>query len=46
MNIPAKFIIGTFVISRSLNRTSRSQKGSHCEERSDVAIQIISSKAF
>jgi len=29
-----------------LSRTSRNQKGSHCEERSDVAIQIISSKAF
>jgi len=31
---------------QGLNRTSRNQKGSHCEERSDVAIQIISSKVF
>jgi len=29
-----------------LSRTSRNHKGGHCEERSDVAIQQISSKAF
>jgi len=29
-----------------LSRTSRNQKGGHCEERSDVAIQMISLKAF
>jgi len=33
-------------VGNTLSRTSRNQKGSHCEERSDVAIQIISSKAF